>query len=241
MFEFDFYYDADGSSGGGGSPAPEQPPATPPTGGGQQPGQSGGENLQLTSAQLAERLDRARGAERTALLKTLGYDSVEALQTAILEGQRAREAQMTEQEHQTQSLQAAQQRAQELEQQAQTAQRQAQQATIRAEAIALMAGRFANPQQAFRLLDMSAVKVGDDGKVGGLKEAVEQLATTDPWTLAQPGKKQVAPPIGPTNPEGNGERKETDAEKRSRFFGDFAGGSGFFQPREGGVRVNNKQ
>ena len=51
---------------------------------------------------------------------------------------------------------------------------------------------------AFALMDKSGVKVGDDGSVTGVKEALEALATARPWLV-----KQAAPSPSGTGSTGN--------------------------------------
>ena len=51
---------------------------------------------------------------------------------------------------------------------------------------------------AFALMDKTGVKVGDDGSVTGVKEALEALATARPWLV-----KQAAPSPSGTGSTGN--------------------------------------
>jgi hypothetical protein len=164
------------------------------------------------------------------VLKELGFDSREALQKALEEGKTALDARKTAEEKQAETLKQAQERAQALEAQAKQAVTQAEQASLALEAIGQMAGRFANPRAAMKLLDLSNVKRGDDGSYTGLKEAIEKLATDEPWTLAQPqqAKRPVAPAIGATNPEGDQSKATSDADRRARYFGNLGGGQDFF-------------
>ena len=97
-----------------------------------------------------------------------------------------------------------------------------------------MAGRFANPKAAIKLLDLTGVKI-QDGAVTGLAEAVEKLATAEPWTLAQPARKSPQP-FTTNPPEGGDPAKESYEEKRQRFFGG-AGAGDFF--KGGGVRIKS--
>jgi hypothetical protein len=239
LFDFRRAFSFEGESGGagGGTPPASPPePAPAPTGGGT-PGQGAEEGgtpaeIKLTSAQLSERLDRAKGSERTTLLKSLGFENLEAAQAAIKAGQEALQAKMSAEEKQAALLKAAQDRATELEKQAQQATQQASQALMQSEAMGLMAGRFASPKAAFKLLDLSGVERQSDGTFKGLSEAVEKLAKDEPWTLAAQTTtktKVAAPPIGPTNPEGgDGKQTETDDDRRKRYFGAGAGSGGFF-------------
>lgn len=209
--------------------------ATPPANDAAAPEGSGGaqnERIAMTPAQLSDRLERARGAERAALVKSLGFDSLEALQDAIRAGTQALEAQKTEAERQAEALRQATERLQQLETVAQNAQAERERLLIRSAAVEKMAGRFIDPGAAYRLLDLSRVVV-DGEKVNGLDDAIEALAKQYPWTLVS-ARKEIAPRIGATNPDGTPvQTKESDAEKRARYFGG-GGNSGFFSG--GGVK-----
>lgn len=58
---------------------------------------------------------------------------------------------------------------------------------------------------AFALMDKTGVKVGDDGSVTGVKEALEALATAKPWLV-----KQAAPSPSGTGSTGNFPRSGGD-------------------------------
>ena len=188
--------------------------------------------IKLNPAQLAERLERARTTEREKLLKDLGFESNDAIKAAIEAGKKAQEAQKTEQERQQEALQKAQELAQALEARAKQAEERAQSATLQAEALSLMAGKFANPKAAFRLLDLTGVKV-QDGAVTGLVEAVEKLAKDEPWALAQPARK-TPQNFTTSPPEGGDPAKESETAKRSRYFGGNGAGDFF---KGGGVKI----
>lgn len=224
-----FYMDDEG----GGADA-----GTTSTGEGELPGQTipaieepKPSEIRLNPAQLAERLERARTAERDKLLKEIGFSNPDELKAAITAGKKALDAQKSEQERQQEELKRMQEKSQTWETQARNAEERAQAALMQAEALAIMAGRFANPKAAFRLLDLANVKI-DDGGITGIDEAVEKLAKDEPWTLAQPARK--TPQNLTTNPPEAGDpTKDSDAEKRKRYFGSI-GGDDFF--KGGGVR-----
>lgn len=60
---------------------------------------------------------------------------------------------------------------------------------------------FVDPEEAFRLADLSKVKVDDDGSVSGASESVQALAEAKPHLLKTDGKTK-APDTGATNPAG---------------------------------------
>lgn len=235
---------------GSGAPAPtgESAAASTPTGGGTTPGNSSPagtqpagsqppptivEEIKLTPAQLSERLERARAS----LLKQFGYEDPEALKKALQDGKTALDSQKTEAERQAEAIKQAQERTQELEAQATRLTAQAEQSALQVKALGLMSGRFANSEAALKLLDLAGVKKAEDGSYTGLKEAIEKLATDEPWTLAKPALKPVAPPLGPTNPEGDGKRVITDEERRARYFGTYGAGQDFFTPKPQGPGI----
>jgi len=243
------FFDAD-KGGGSGAPAPtgESAAANTPTGGGTTPGNSSPagtqpagsqppptivEEIKLTPAQLSERLERARAS----LLKQFGFEDPETLKKALQDGKTALDAQKTDAERQAETLKQMQTRAQELEAQATQLTAQAEQAALQVEALGLMSGRFANPKAALKLLNLEGIKKAENGSYTGLKEAIEKLATEEPWTLAKPASKPVAPPIGITNPEGDGKRIVTDEERRQRYFGGYGAGQEFFTPKPQGPGI----
>lgn len=76
---------------------------------------------------------------------------------------------------------------------------------VSAEARALAAeAKFRNPALAIRAIDLSAVKVGDDGEVdaAAIKAALEDLAKAEPYLIDEEGPK-IAPSFGggPRNTE----------------------------------------
>lgn len=233
-----YFLDADsgGAEGGGDTSTGEgkEPGVTPPQSPAQEPKQDG---IKLTPTQLKERLERAEASAQAKLLKEFGYEDPAALKQFIEAGKAAMDAQKTDTERQQEALRVAQEKADQLEARTKQAEAQAQAAILQAEALALMAGKFANPKAAIKLLDMTSVKI-QDGTVTGLDVAVEKLAKDEPWTLAKPDLK-TPPAKFTTNPKDGGDQtKETDEDKRRRYFGSIGGGE-FFQKSPGGVRIKS--
>lgn len=239
------FYFREKDDGGGGTPGsmppssgPATPPATPPTSGGtpesEKDGKApGGDEIKLTPTAFKERLDRAEKSAQSALAKSLGFETVEAMQTAVAEGQKALREKMSEQERIQADLEKANKEKQEANERAIKAETSATQARLQAEALALMAGKFANPKAALKLVDLSAINLADP-KFPGLAEAIEKLASDEPWTLIQNGNKRTVPNLGPTNPQNSGKPPEkTDDDRRRQYFGGGVGETGFF--RGGGV------
>lgn len=83
---------------------------------------------------------------------------------------------------------------------------------------------FNDPMDAWSMIDVTTLEVGDDGTVTGVEEAVIKLLKDKPYLA-----KQAQGSITPTNPQG-GPVKQTDDEMRARIFGarksDFWDGGG---------------
>jgi len=75
---------------------------------------------------------------------------------------------------------------------------------------------FANPDDAYMLIDMSAVTVADND-VKGITEGLQALAKSKPYLLK--GRQQPAPQVGPTNPGANAGQGITDEQLRIMIFG----------------------
>lgn len=238
---FNFFREKDDGAGGLPPASPATPPAPPPTSGGapemEKDGARAGDEIKMSPAALKERLERAEKSAQATLAKALGYDSVEAMQAAVPEGQKALREKLTEQERIQADLAAAQKLTTEANERATRAEQQATQARLEAEALSLMAGKFANPRAALKLMDLTSVTLTDP-KFPGLAAAIEKLAQDEPWTLLQTtttGKKPMVPNLGPTNPESNGKPAKTDEDRRKRYFGGGVQDSGFFQG--GGIKT----
>jgi chromosome segregation ATPase len=76
-----------------------------------------------------------------------------------------------------------------------------------------------NPDRALKLVDLSQVEVGTDGKVSGLKDALKALATSDPYLIKQEAKEETTPPgsTAPGNNGSNGTGKPKATAMTSRF------------------------
>lgn len=107
-------------------------------------------------------------------------------------------------------------RAEAAEAKAKDALDKANERVIRSEVISIASQLgFADPKDAFALIDKSKFQVNDDGAVDGVAEVLKDLAKQKPYML----KKAGAGPIGPTNPNGTQSAKESDAERRKRLLG----------------------
>ncbi len=127
------------------------------------------------------------------------------------------ELEKAEQERQKASLSEADKLKQELaEANKKTELALAEAATVRMKtAVLVAAGQmgFQNPEDAYDLVQISKLEVGEDGKVSGVEEALKELAKAKPYLLKKPG----APGLGPTNPAGSQTEREPDLARRKRL------------------------
>lgn len=95
---------------------------------------------------------------------------------------------------------------------AQAEQRQREQ-LIRTQVIAAAArAGFNDPDDAFRMLDVSALEADESGKIDGLDNALQALVKSKPYLVKSSGT------ISPTNP-GGGTQAITDEQLRKELFG----------------------
>jgi len=168
---------------------------------GQQEGQQGALDTEAALAEL-KKARREAASYRTKLRK---------LEQA--EDER-KKAQMTEAERIKAELAEAQSRAAEAEQ-------RATETMLRMSVVAAAAkANFNDPADAWRMIDLAALEVDEDGTVAGVDEAVATLLKDKPYLAKVQGS------ITPTNPP-SGSQQETDEERRARLFG--ARRSGFWE------------
>ena len=220
-------------------PPAENPAAANPTAGGAQGAPAGTQaETKFTQADLdriaGQTRKDAKSAERAALLKELGVADLDAAKKAITTAEEARKAQMTEIERLQQAKEESDRKLAASEAARQKAEQYRKEALLTAAVVGKASGKFANPQAVVKLADLTKVTLGDDGQFTGIDEALERLATQEPWTLAKTGI--TVPSLGATNGSGK-PKSRTDEDRRAEYFG---GGNNrkFFD--EGGV-VTPKQ
>ena len=197
------------------------------------------DDVTLSQKALGSRIDRAKSTGSKEALKGLGFESVEDAEAAFKAGQEAIDAALTEKEKADKDLQALKDQGAVDKTAREAAEQRALDAEMKSEALGMM-GIFANPLQAFRLLDLTDVERNDDGTFEGLEAAVKALAKSESWTLATGKNKPNDPLIGETDPpddETDGKKSESEETKRARYFGGGVKDSGFFDVPEGGGRV----
>ena len=198
------FFNADGGGGSGGSAGADGGHAAGEDAGkGAKP--EAGSKITFTPEQqaaidaiIAERVSRAnKAAAKTALearAKELGFDSVEAMETALKAHKEAAEKDKTD-------LQKAREAKAAAEAKAQAAESRANQALIRAAFMLEVAGKTwvdgITADDVYAMADLSGVSVKDDGTVEGAKEAAEALLK------AKPGLVKAAAGAGGTggNPQ----------------------------------------
>jgi hypothetical protein len=233
LFRLHPFFDADKGGGSGGAD------------GGQAAGESGtkGEDAQSGSkitftpeqqaaidAIIAERVSRAnKAAGKTALearAKELGFDSVEAMETALKAHKEAAEKDKTD-------LQKAQEAKAAAEAKAKAAESRANQALIRAAFMLQVAGKTwvegVSVDDVYAMADLSQVTVKEDGTIEGVAEAAETLLKAKPGLVkatATSGGTGGNPPRGGT---GSG---EGDKGKSGSFIDRILERQGLKKPEE---------
>lgn len=148
-----------------------------------EPGDKGGkpETTTLTQSQVNALVGKARGEAREKaladLLADLGVAKVDELKTVVTQHKKAVEAQMSELEKAQQTLATLQ---------ADNANLSTRLADVQLRhAIESEANRqqFQDAADAYSLIDVAALTLGDDGTVKGAKEALEALAKAKPYLL----------------------------------------------------------
>lgn len=182
-----FWAPDDGGDGGG---APTQNPGNDDGDGAGGDGGSG--TIQLTSQQLAERLERQSRTAISKLLSDLGVEKVEDLKTTLQKAREREQAEMTE----VQRLQAQLAEYQQKEQQwAQEKRAQALQIAVHAAATKL---GIVDPDVALALVQ-SSIEYDDAGTPQGVEAALTELLKEKPYLKAQPAPTRSSPTNPPRN------------------------------------------
>jgi len=98
---------------------------------------------------------------------------------------------------------------------AEAAQKSAEAKLLKATIISKAAGlNFADPSDAFALLDRSELTLAEDGSVDGLDTALKELAEAKPYML---NTDKPATKVGATNPSGGRSTGETYEQRKARL------------------------
>lgn len=179
------------------------------------------------------RLERERRRLQEQLQKQ--YADYDELKKAAAELAKVKEAQLSEQERLAKQLEELKsQLAQAQQQQAQLEQERIE-ALIRAAVVneATKLG-FHDPLDAYRMVDLSALTVEEDGRISGVGEQLKALAEGKPYLL----RKEQLSKIPATNLPRGGAQTESDEERRKRLFG--LGGTPIGKAQGGGLFKPNK-
>jgi len=161
-------------------------------------------------ASFSARMKSESKAQMEAAAKELGFESVEAMQTAAKAKKEADDKSKTELEREK----AAREKA---EADGKTALDKANQRLINAEIkLAAQAAGFVDPADAVALVARTGVAIDENEAITGVKEAVEALAKAKPH-LVGTGK-----PTGTPGSSGNGNRQTGDGEKDTEFATNLA-------------------
>ena len=175
-------------------------------------GQTGGEPT-LSQSQVNNLVGTARKEGRDKaiadLLSDLGLEKADDLKALVSDYRAAQDAQLSE-------LEKANRRAEALEaEKARIAQEKDQlAATMRTDrirhALEIEAARqgYNDPADAYSLIDLGTIKVGEDGAIAGVEEALKELTKAKPYLL----KSGTPPrPLGTPRPRADGQRPQAPA------------------------------
>jgi len=221
------------------------PPAQPNPTAGADAGKQQGEP-KFTQEQLNSLVGKARedgrSAASSALLKELDVKSLDEVKAALKALEDAKKAQMTDAERLKTEKDQAEAKVKDAESRAQAAENDRKQALLEVAVVRAAADRFANPEAVLKLIDAAALKF-ENGKWVGVQEALDKLATDEPWTLkpaastANADAQKTKTKIGLTNQQAK-KTGDSDEDNRARFFGNR--NKGFFETRPDGVQHANK-
>ncbi len=188
-----FFYPDNGNGGGDEDPA-EDPPKDPKEETPPQPTweayiETQPDDVKVLYEEHVGGLKSALKAERTKA-KSAGKDAKRLAELEEKE-RKAKEDEMTETERLTVELA-------ESDAQNKSLKTQHAEALLRYEVIAqASAAGFIDPNDAYNLIDLKVVEVDDDGKITGVKEALEALVKDKPYLVNKKASKHGTPPGKP--------------------------------------------
>ena len=179
------------AEGDGGAPLSGDNSQKPGTTDGDGAGGDSGE-IKLTSAQLAERLERQSRTAIGKLLSDLGIEKVDDLKSTIERARAAEDANKTE-------LQKAQEQLAEYQKREQVwaQEKRAQALQIAVQGAATKLG-IVDPDVALALIQ-SSIEYDDAGQPKDVEKALNELLTQKPYLKAQPAPTGVSPTNPPRN------------------------------------------
>jgi len=189
----------------------------------------GGAEKAIPQSEVNALMARTRQEARERLLKELGFEKPEDLKARLDAARNIEDATKTEQQKTAERLAALEKEKAGLAEQNARLQREHTETLIRAAVVSKAAALgFHDPQDAYRLIDASKLKLTDAGEVEGANEALEAMSKAKPWLVQQ------TPRLSATNPAGGSPTGgETDAQRRARLTG--KGGAFSFGEKGGAV------
>lgn len=184
-------------------PTPQAAPAAPGTDPGKQSGDTQPQAETFTKEQVNGMMVTRLKEKEAEILKKLGITSIDEGKSAVVKVKELEDANKSELEKLQGKLTAAEQKAVEAVQ-------NMQKALYKSSFVieAMKPGNVAGDrlEAAYKLLDTSALKITDDGKVEGVTEALKALLEANPFLKAEEPKPtpQEKPKgtVQPTNPAG---------------------------------------
>lgn len=168
----------------------------------------------IPQSQVDALMARTRQEARERVLRELGFDKAEDAKARLEAAKALEDANKTEQQKLADRLAAVEK--ERTDWQAREAKLQAEKAEVLLRSAVIgkaAAAGFADPTDAYRMLDLSQLKATDSGDVDGLDAALKALGEAKPYLL------KATPRIAPTNPGAQGQGGESDAQRRQRLFG----------------------
>jgi hypothetical protein len=192
-------------------------------------GEPQGGEKQLPQSQVNALIGQTRKEARESLLKEFGVERPDDLKALLERAKTIEDVNKTEAQKTADRLAALEKEKAGLAEQNARLQREHTEALIRSAVVSEAAALgFHDPMDAFRLMDLSKLKLTEAGTVEGAKDALAEMGKAKPWMV------QATPRINATRPEAGGVTgSEKDADRRKRLFG--TGGDLNFGSSEGVV------
>lgn len=170
----------------------------------------------------------AKEAAQKALLKELGVDDPEAAKVALDEYKTLKEQSMTEREKLEARLAELETSNVTLKTEAEQRAQDALDAKVKAAIVAKAAGKVADAEVAYQLIDFKEIKVDEQGNVSGIETALENLIEKYDFLKA----RQPMSTTSAANVADAEKQARSDDERRREYFA--MRGTGFFNG--GGIR-----
>jgi len=170
------------------------------------------------NAIIKDRLDRERDKHKKDVADK--YGDYDALRQAAEQWQKAQDDKKSDLEKLQEALSGKDQSISELQVRLEAVEQERTKALIRAKVVAAAAAKeFKDPEDAYRLIDLSKLSLEEDG-VKGIGEALDALAEAKPYLLRAAEATTTTPPKVPTtNLPAGAPHGEPDEQRRARLYG----------------------